>query len=406
MFFICFRECLETTVVVSVLLAFLKQTLGEGEDKTIYKRLVRQVWWGCALGLFLCLAVGCGMIGAFYGLGTDTFSSTEDIWEGVLGILASLIITIMGAALLRVSKLQDKWRVKLAKALEHDQNPNESRKGRMKRWMEKYVMFFLPFITVLREGLEAVVYVGGVGLGLPASSFPLAVFCGLLAGCAVGYIIYKYVNFSTLYCAHANILSRGGRETSMQIFLIISTCFLYLVAGGLFSRGIWYFENNAWNHVIGGDASETGSGPGSYNIDQSVWHVNCCNPELGGGGGWGIFNALLGWTNSATYGSVIGYNLYWLCVMVGYGLMFWRERHGPIPYVDPAVRGIARVKGKSKAFLLRQKYEEPESFESYQARASGGVLQTQTETVTEQSREVVVDEKNAGGVSTVVRADS
>ncbi len=131
------------------------------------------------------------MIGAFYGLGTDAFSSTEDIWEGVLGILASIIITIMGAALLRVSKLQEKWRLKLAKALEHEHNPNESRKGRFKRWMEKYVMFMLPFITVLREGLEAVIYVGGVGLGLPASSFPLAVFCGLLAGFVVGYIIYR-----------------------------------------------------------------------------------------------------------------------------------------------------------------------------------------------------------------------
>ena len=131
------------------------------------------------------------MIGAFYGLGTDTFSSTEDIWEGVLAIISSLIISIMGAALLRVSKLQEKWRVKLAKALEQQENAHQSRNGRFKRWMERYAMFILPFITVLREGLEAVVYVGGVGLGLPATSFPLAVFCGLLAGVAVGYIIYK-----------------------------------------------------------------------------------------------------------------------------------------------------------------------------------------------------------------------
>jgi high-affinity iron transporter len=52
-------------------------------------------------------------------------------------------------------------------------------------------MFTLPFITVLREGLEAVVYVGGVGLALPASSFPLAVFCGLAAGAFIGYLIYR-----------------------------------------------------------------------------------------------------------------------------------------------------------------------------------------------------------------------
>ncbi|KAJ5579621.1 uncharacterized protein N7459_005606 [Penicillium hispanicum] len=341
-FFVVFRECLETTVVVSVLLAFLKQSLGGKEgDPEVLKKLVKQVWLGCGLGLLICLCVGAGMIGAFYGLGTDTFSSTEDIWEGVLAIISSLIISIMGAALLRVSKLQDKWRVKLAKALEQQQDTNVSRKGRVKRWLERYAMFVLPFVTVLREGLEAIVYVGGVGLGLPATSFPLAVFCGLLAGIAVGYIIYK-----------------GGKESSMQVFLIISTCFLYLVAAGLFSRGVWYFENNAWNKVIGGDASETGSGPGSYNIHESVWHVNCCNPELGGGGGWGIFNALLGWTNSATYGSVLAYNFFWICVIVGYGLMLHRERRGSLPVIDPIVARVSYTKAQIKGFILRRPVEE------------------------------------------------
>jgi len=100
----------------------------------------------------------------------------------------------MGAALLRVNKLQDKWKVKLRKALETKDKgaPSHTRvSGRMKRAAEKYAMFVLPFVTVLREGLEAVIFIGGVGLGLPASSFPLAVFCGLLAGCLVGYVVYR-----------------------------------------------------------------------------------------------------------------------------------------------------------------------------------------------------------------------
>ena len=56
----------------------------------------------------------------------------------------------------------------------------------------KYAMFILPFITVLREGLEAVVFLGGVSLSEPASSFPLAVFCGVACGAVIGYFIYKY----------------------------------------------------------------------------------------------------------------------------------------------------------------------------------------------------------------------
>ena len=78
-----------------------------------------------------------------------------------------------------------------------------------------------------------------------------------------------------------------------------------------------------------------------------MWHVNvsasvnwanlelnffkCCNPEINGGGGWGIFNALFGWTNSATYGSVISYNLYWLVVIATFLAMRYNEKNGHWP---------------------------------------------------------------------------
>jgi len=117
----------------------------------------------------------------------------------------------------------------------------------------------------------------------------------------------------------------------LQIFLIVSTCFLYLIAAGLFSKAIWSFEINAWNKILGGDAADVGSGPGSYDIRKSVWHVNCCNAEINGGGFWGIFNAVLGWQNSATYGSVISYNLYWLAVIVYYVSMRHKEQKGHFP---------------------------------------------------------------------------
>lgn len=257
------------------------------------------------------------MIGAFYGLNDSTaWNNTEKIWEGVFAIVASIIISIMGAILLRVSKLQQKWQLKLARALELKSAPVGRLGQKGKYYAEKYAMFMLPFITVLREGIEAVVFIGGVSLGLPASSIPLAAITGLACGLLVGYVIY-----------------RGGNAAPLQWFLIASTCFLYLVAAGLFSRGVWYLEINAWNKATGGDASENGSGPGSYDIRQSVWHVNCCNPDLNGGGGWGIFNAILGWTNSATYGSVISYNLYWIVVMTGFVLLRFKEKKGRLPFM-------------------------------------------------------------------------
>jgi high-affinity iron transporter len=103
-----------------------------------------------------------------------------------------------------------------------------------------------------------------------------------------------------------------------------------------------------WNEAVGSDAAELGAGPGSYDITKSVWHVNVSlpiilankalltngkfgNPQLNGGGGWGIFNAILGWQNSATYGSVISYNLYWIAVISGFLAMRYKEVKGHWP---------------------------------------------------------------------------
>ena len=197
-----------------------------------------------------------------YTAGRNTFDKAENIWEGVFALIASIIITIMGAALLRVSKLQDKWRNKIRKVLE-DKDTSKPVGNRFKRWTEKYAMFILPFITVLREGIEAVLFIAGVGIGLPATSIPLAAICGLGAGALIGYLIYK-----------------GGNKTSLQIFLVISTCFLYLVAAGLFSKGVWSLEQDAWVRIAGEGAAEAGAGAGSYDIRKSVWHINvsCSSP--------------------------------------------------------------------------------------------------------------------------------
>lgn len=42
-FFIVFRESIETVIIVSVLLSFLKQQLGPEQDPVVYKKLRKQV---------------------------------------------------------------------------------------------------------------------------------------------------------------------------------------------------------------------------------------------------------------------------------------------------------------------------------------------------------------------------
>ncbi|KIW88538.1 uncharacterized protein Z519_11107 [Cladophialophora bantiana CBS 173.52] len=325
-FFIVFRECLEAVIIISVLLSFLKQCLGQpSQDPAIYKRLKRQVWAGSLLGILIALIIGGAFIGVFYGLGHDLWSESEDLWEGIFYLIASIIITIMGLAILRVNKTKEKWRVKIAQALVAKTKHHDAA-SRLGEWGRRYAMFILPFITTLREGLEAVVFVGGVSLGLPATAFPIPVITGILAGLLVGYLIY-----------------RGGNYMTIQYFLIASTCVLYLIAAGMFSKSVWSLQFHKFQLQVGGDVAEAGDGPGSYNIDQTVWHVNCCNPERDNG--WDVFNAVLGWQNTATYGSVISYNVYWIFIMLAITCMLYEERKGCLPLEKPFLRFLSKVPG-------------------------------------------------------------
>ncbi len=313
-FFVVFRECLEAVIVISVLLSFLKQSIGTN-DLALYKKLRKQVWIGSFLGVFICLVIGGGFIGAYYSLQNDIFGKSEDIWEGVFCLIATVMISFMGIAMLRINKMQAKWRVKIAKSLVEVPERKRDR-FRVGYLAKRYAMFLLPFVTTLREGLEAVVFVAGAGLstkGAKATSYPLPVVVGLIAGGLVGVLLYYGVSYS-----------------SLQVFLVISTCILYLIAAGLFSRGVWFFETNTFNKKSGGDASESGSGNGSYDVTKAVYHVNCCNPERDNG--WDIFNSLLGWQNTGYIGSVLAYNLYWLVLIVVVLLMLFEEKTGHLPF--------------------------------------------------------------------------
>lgn len=63
-----------------------------------------------------------------------------------------------------------------------------------------------------------------------------------------------------------------------------------------------------------------------------IWQ--CCSPQLNGGGGWGVLNAIFGWNNSATYGSVISYNVYWIVVISGFVTLRYHEKSGHYPFLN------------------------------------------------------------------------
>ncbi|KAI5955448.1 FTH2 [Candida theae] len=408
-FFIILRETLESAIIISVLLSFINQRSHKSDASStttnsaasnasshlqrVQRKLKIQVWVGAVLGLFICFLIGLVFILAFYFIGKDYWSYTERVWEGVFSILSSVIITVMGIGLLRINKVMKlKWWIKLGDAYNNEDDeageeeiakfgddggngdivPDEFEDGgnrvnsyggtrsslesesaplttpdqvpvarkksptrtHRQKFGKKYFLAILPLVTTLREGLEAVVFVGGIGVSSPPSAFPLSIACGLALGAFVGYLLYK-----------------GGNKLSLQYFLITSTCFLYIVSAGLMSRGVWFLELESFVRKCGGlDVSETGSGPGSYDIAKSVWHVNCCNGLTDGG--WMVLNAIFGWTNSATYGSVFTYMAYWIFVIVWLNLKLYEEREGVLPII-PIKWQLKRIRKKIRLYELR-----------------------------------------------------
>lgn len=331
---------------------------------------------GAGIGLLIAFAIGAAFLAVFYTQTTDLYGRSEELWEGIFNLIAVLLITPMSLAILRADRSRLKWRKKLSKAfdgyqqersdltnvlhigntqvdrnLEHGENgqsnkvdqsrsPNEeeaneaisptdeqpathiltgtnvshitqapqSRTNALWSAIKRpfggeargaTAIFVIPLITTLREGLEGVVFIGGVSLGLPASSIPLPAIVGLFSGLLCGFIVFK-----------------AGSFNKIRFFLVFSTCFLLVIAAGMFSRSVYYLQFYRYVQLVGDAAAESGSGPGSYDANNFVWHLDCCNPEdkSNGGSGWAILNSLFGWNNTATVGTILSYIFFWLAI--------------------------------------------------------------------------------------------
>ncbi|KAG6829745.1 hypothetical protein H0H92_003621 [Tricholoma furcatifolium] len=373
-FFIVFRETLEAAIIISVLLGLVEQIVlndpigsptitqstidedskkgsdsaSDPEDDTAHRRmLIRklriQIFAGGALGLLIALAIGAAFIAVWFTQASDLWAKSESLWEGIFELIASLMIFVMGITMLKLDRAKAKWRVKLMHAFDKKQVVDGgTRTG-------KWVLFILPLITVLREGIEAVIFVGGVSLGQSATSIPIAAIVGIICGLVCGFLIYQFASRSTL-----------------TIFLVVMTNFILLIGAGLFSKAIGEFEQNAFNTLLGADVDDSGgTGPGSYKVQGNVWHLNCCSPENNTGGqGWSIFNALFGWTNNATQGSVLSYVFYWLAVMVTLVYLKFKEGRTTLLGRESAAGARRRRLREEGAFQKTGEVEAKEKDES------------------------------------------
>ncbi|KAG0255449.1 high-affinity iron permease [Mortierella polycephala] len=339
-FFIIFRETTEAAIIVSVLLSFLNQVLMD--DQAMRKRLARQVWGGTVLGLLISIAIGAAFIVVWNKYANNLWAGSEGIWVACFSFVAVLMITVMGLAMLRTAHIQEKWKVKLTKAMD-----NETQRG-LGNSSRRYALFILPLITVLREGLEAIVFIGGVTFSADAKSIPAAVVAGVICGLAIGFIIY-----------------RGGNKMNLHIFFTASTCLLLLIAAGLVSKGVQAAEDYAWAKATNAQSDDGGT----YDPRINIWALSCCDPKSNDAGGYQLFNAILGWSNIGSIPSVVCYIGYWLIVVAVLVHMKLKRKHAAVRAALVAPDTEMEVTKNYKDFPENDK-EVPEATSSESAPGS------------------------------------
>ncbi|KAF9260543.1 iron permease FTR1 [Marasmius fiardii PR-910] len=356
-FFIVFRETLEAAIIVSVLLGLAEQLVNDdpgrisggtstvsrtqssqaeedpsaseaaGEDAQVQRRrLIRKLRWnifgGALIGFIVALAIGAAFIAVWFTQASNLWAKSEELWEGIFELIASIMIFGMGLTMLKMDRAKAKWRIKLQRAF--DNRVNADREGKTGRW----VLFVLPLITVLREGIEAIIFVGGVSLGEPATAIPIATIVGIICGFICGFLIYQFAS-----------------RTTLTIFLVVMTNFLLLIGAGLFARSIASFERNAFNNLLGPHINDlTGDGPGTYQVQGNVWHIQCCDDQ-----GWSVFSAIFGWTSNATIGRTLAYPIYWICVIFALIIMKYKEGRTTLFGRESAIGHRRRMRRQEKA---------------------------------------------------------
>ena len=174
----------------------------------------------------------------------------------------------MGLTMLRIDRSKVVWRHKLESAFDKKPLTGASEKDVKEGKGGKWTLFLLPLITVLREGLEAVVFVGGVSRLVFASfaqfadvascrsrsdslprlfpSPPLLVSPAVLSAAVRPFLTYRRRRL-TNRAPSSDLIYASSSRVNLSIFLVISTNVLLLLGAGLLSKSVGAFERYKFN---------------------------------------------------------------------------------------------------------------------------------------------------------------
>ncbi|GLC38037.1 hypothetical protein PLESTB_000443600 [Pleodorina starrii] len=206
---------------------------------------------------------------------------------------------------------------------------------------ENFNIWILVFTTVVREGIESVVFLGGLG-NVKLSAVPLPAFVGILAGCLVGMFLYY----------------TGRQVKHIKWLVIIMAIIIFFIAAGQINLG----TDALMRAGAFGYCSPWLDERPWYMIPMYDWSACCADTDPKGNEPTAVQNrkrffalarAIFGFQDKGTPVEVISYGCYWGLVFI---VMAWKAWRGTL--LDADYKHTREVKRAEKEARARAAAEE------------------------------------------------
>jgi high-affinity iron transporter len=216
-FVIALREGIEAALIVSIVLAYLKQ-LGASDRS-------RLVWWGTGVAVAISALVGS----AIFMAGAEFEGSAEQIFGGLVTLGAVAVLTWMIFWMRRQgARIRTELQEKVDTALVAG----------------GLAVAGLAFFAVLREGIETALFLFAAANGTAvegADTAPVAELGGAALGLGLAIVL-------------GALLYRGGIRMNLRTFFRVTGWILIVVAAGLSAYALHELQEAGWIPVLGSHA--------------------------------------------------------------------------------------------------------------------------------------------------------
>jgi len=281
---ITLREGLEAALIISILLAYLRQ-LGRTDRASL-------VWWGTGLATLVSLAVGT----VIFAAAAEFEGTAEELFEGLVSLFAVGVLTWMIFWMRRQgARLRSDLQARVDSALLGG----------------GIGLAALAFVVVLREGIETALFV-----------FAAAKATAVESGGAGAQLVGAAIGLGIAFTIGA-LLYRGAVRLNVRTFFKVTGALILVVAAGLFAFAVHELQEAG---VLGF-------------LEGEVFDVSSRLPDDSGVGA--ILRAVIGYQANPTMLELLA----WIGYVVLTGVFYFRPYGGSRPRI--AVTGAKDPVGDS-----------------------------------------------------------